>query len=145
MFSCNGALHSLVIPLPSLRKVMATIKDAGDALPRPLLHCAGRCTSSPDAGLALAQCIPVTFPDTCPWLTGPTATEIPGSLHARALQAGQRQTDTGLPPYLKAGRTVIQFILWSSFWDQAEAGPQLRPHPCWDFPCPMLLWSRFLG
>ena len=53
------AVHSLVISLPSLRKVMATIMDAGGALPRSLILFTGICTSSPDAELAMAHNLPL--------------------------------------------------------------------------------------
>lgn len=37
-------------------------------------------------------------------------------------------TNIGLPPCLKAGWTAMQFTLWSSPRDQAEAGLLLRSH-----------------
>lgn len=50
---------------------MATMMDARGAQSRSLLLCIGRCRSPTDADLAVAQFIPVTSPEPCPWMTGP--------------------------------------------------------------------------
>lgn len=68
---------------------MATTMGASGAQARPLLLCTGRCSSPPEADLAVAQLIPVTSPESCPGSTGATSSEMPSSLHAPALQAGQ--------------------------------------------------------
>ena len=124
MFSCGRAFASLVIPLPSLRKVMTTIMDVGGALSRPLLHYTGRCTCYFSWDLPLVDRVHLLWTPVHCWLA----------------------SDGLIQGYLLASK---QDKLWCNLYSGAPHGIVLRLVRSWDhilarlFLCPFLTQSHF--